>query len=30
MDEETELVRKARDGDRRAFDRLVATHPRSR
>jgi RNA polymerase sigma-70 factor (ECF subfamily) len=26
MDEETELVRKARDGDRRAFDRLVTTH----
>ena len=26
MDEESELVRKARDGDRRAFDRLVETH----
>lgn len=26
MDEETELVRKAQDGDRRAFDRLVAIH----
>ena len=26
MDEETELVRKARDGDRRSFDRLVEIH----
>jgi RNA polymerase sigma-70 factor (ECF subfamily) len=26
MDEETELVRKAREGDRRAFDRIVALH----
>lgn len=26
MDDETELVRKARDGDRRAFDRLVEIH----
>jgi RNA polymerase sigma-70 factor (ECF subfamily) len=26
MDEETELVRKAREGDRRAFDRIVEGH----
>jgi RNA polymerase sigma-70 factor (ECF subfamily) len=26
MDEETELVRKAREGDRRAFDRIVESH----
>jgi RNA polymerase sigma-70 factor (ECF subfamily) len=26
MDEETELVRKAREGDRRAFDRIVENH----